>query len=280
MPAKPRLTHFLALPLYNASSAASLTASISKFIHETSCSPSDNPALHVPNATFSQQKESRSRNGPVANNGDLDLGSEAHRSTVHLPPGAIRPPSTLHLTLGVMSLSTPERVEAAADLLRGLDMRSLLLEKAVAAGAEASTPAGQVSTNPFQVELKGLDSMQETTATSVLYAPPLESTGRLMPFCKALRAKFADGGLLALEARELKLHATIVNTIYVKEQNNERRRGRQRKLNIDAHDLIDQWKDYVWASVTLDKVVIYEMGAMEDLDGLVRYHEIAEAPLP
>src|SRR5438045_9465240 len=44
-----------------------------------------------------------------------------------IPEKAVRPVGTIHLTLGVMSLVTPERVDAALAILKCLDITSLLL---------------------------------------------------------------------------------------------------------------------------------------------------------
>lgn len=55
--------------------------------------------------------------------------------------------------------------------------------------------------------------MQSARSTSVLYAEADDPTGRLLPLCNALRQAFMDKGFILDEGRDLKLHATIVNTL-------------------------------------------------------------------
>ncbi|KAJ5054158.1 uncharacterized protein L3040_000440 [Drepanopeziza brunnea f. sp. 'multigermtubi'] len=90
MPPKPpsaRLTHFLCIPLVTAASKPQLQSALSAFTSKAS-SPND----------------------PLA----------------RIPEKAIRPLGTLHLTLGVMSLLTPERIEAALAVLRTLNLQEIL----------------------------------------------------------------------------------------------------------------------------------------------------------
>lgn len=60
--------------------------------------------------------------------------------------------------------------------------------------------------------------------------------------------------------RGLLLHATIINTIYVKGG-----RGKKGpKLTIDARDIIDRYDDYVWVEdMAVDKIAICRMGAKQ-----------------
>jgi len=50
-----------------------------------------------------------------------------------------------------------------------------------------------------------------------------------------------------------------------------------RNGKIDARQLIERWKDTVWAEVDVERVAICEMGAKMQEDGKVRYKEIAFA---
>ncbi|KAL1983430.1 hypothetical protein VTN96DRAFT_10336 [Rasamsonia emersonii] len=95
---RPPLTHFLCFPLVNETSLPQLEASLAKFQAAIPLRPktaNDHPLKPRP---------------PL------------------FPDAAIRPVGTLHLTLGVMSLTTPERLEAAVELLHSLDLASMLRE--------------------------------------------------------------------------------------------------------------------------------------------------------
>ncbi|EGU75290.1 hypothetical protein FOXB_14198 [Fusarium oxysporum f. sp. conglutinans Fo5176] len=136
-----------------------------------------------------------------------------------VPPTAVRPLGTMHLTLGVMSLKD-EGVEQASEVLKSLKLKEFL--------------------------------------TSVLYAPPVDTEGILQKFCEQIKTTFQEAGLMVKEDRPLVLHATVVNTIYVKDG-----RGRRReKLTIDARDIVSSYDDYVWLEdMPLDKVTLCRMGA-------------------
>lgn len=103
---RPPLTHFLCFPLVNETSLPQLEASLAKFQSAIPLRP-------------------KTENGhPLKPRPPL------------FPDAAIRPVGTLHLTLGVMSLTTPERLEAAVQLLHSLDLASMLRE----AEAQARRP--------------------------------------------------------------------------------------------------------------------------------------------
>jgi hypothetical protein len=81
-----------------------------------------------------------------------------------VPPSIIRPPGSLHFTLGVMSLTTADEIETAVNFLRSLhaDAYSLI-------GGQSVT-----------VKLKGIACMQTNIKkANVIYAVPDESDGTL-----------------------------------------------------------------------------------------------------
>ncbi|KAL8933406.1 MAG: hypothetical protein Q9216_006379 [Gyalolechia sp. 2 TL-2023] len=196
-PKKPPLTHFVCLPL-TSNSAAQWEESLQRF------------------KAYTQSLQTH------------NLLPPSNSATVTpIPVKAIRPLGTLHLTLGVMSLTEPERVEGATTLLKSLDVASML----TAAGTEAlrseteqynpslSDPKiapDQMNQTPGPLALSftGLKSMHSPKSTSFLYTPPTDRTDRLYPFCHAIKDRFVQGGFMIEEKRDLKLHATVLNTIY------------------------------------------------------------------
>ncbi|RGP76041.1 hypothetical protein FLONG3_5432 [Fusarium longipes] len=166
-----------------------------------------------------------------------------------IPPTAVRPVGTMHLTLGVMSLKD-EGVQQAIEILKGLKLRELL----ASARAVTSSPEERLS-----LTLRGLHAMQSPAKTSVLYAAPVDTEGILYKFCEQIKATFQEAGLMAKEERPLLLHATVVNTIYVKDDRGRRLRER---LTLDARDMVSLYDDYVWLEdMPLDKVALCQMGA-------------------
>ncbi|KAI6894082.1 hypothetical protein KC318_g11693 [Hortaea werneckii] len=204
---KPPLTHFLCLPLVTRDSKPQLQASVETFRDIVT--------------TKNEQTASQ-----VEEPGDDDKSkSETITSSVH--PKAVRPVGALHCTLGVMSLDQ-NKLEEAKELLRHLDISLMLQnaasqerEQAISTDAAASEPLvnstnSPPNTPPLRIDLRGLVSMHAPQKTSILYSAPVDQTGRLYPFCLAVQEKFKESDFLAKDDRKLKLHATIVNTIYAK----------------------------------------------------------------
>lgn len=291
-PRKPPLTHFLCLPLVTLGSKLQLEAALRTF-KDAVCSP-DPDAEH------------------------------ASEPAVH--PKAIRPVGALHLTLGVMSLGS-NRLADATEYLQSLDVGTLLSEamskppapQEPAADVNASPSSSTVErpispptierpTNPLEVDLKGLVPMHHPQKTSILYSAPSDTTERLLPFCLRVQQLFKEKGFLVEDDRDLKLHATIVNTIYAKGKKRPvehpqsgtsvvgagQRDGQAQNhgryahpsLQIDATAILERYKDFVWAEhAVLDRLAICEMGAkktMDDSGDVVdeAYTEVASIALP
>lgn len=203
-PKKPPLTHFLCLPL----------------VTET-----NRPRLHT---ALDELKRDVQKITPV-------------------PPKAVRPVGTLHLTLGVMSLS-PSQLDDATKHLQDLDVGKLLRGITTQKIAEAahdtptvsegfgavqnpmtspSNPALTADPDRLVIKLRGLVPMQKPRQTSILYAEPSDSSGRLLRFGESLRSGFEESGWIVSDDRPLRLHATVLNTIYAKPKGGGRGRGKE-----------------------------------------------------
>lgn len=322
---KPPLTHFLCLPLVTAASKPQLEASLKSFRND------------VAPAESKEVIQSRSTSG------DARSSLTERASQVH--PKAIRPIGALHCTLGVMSLNK-EQLSQAIDLLNSINIEQLIndalpkadqapntnqsqtepdyegsqpasLNRPISppAGANPSTTA---TAQPIKIDLRGLVSMHAPQNTSILYTAPQDSSERLYNFCITLQDHFKQQNLLVPDDRKLKLHATLVNTIYAKGKKKslprrnkvhdsvtesslqpgrgENANGEDRSeghgpnanapLKIDARALLEMYKDFVWAeNVVLDRVAICEMGTKKKMDGdgnviSEEYTEVASVPLP
>ncbi|KAF2141252.1 uncharacterized protein K452DRAFT_192894, partial [Aplosporella prunicola CBS 121167] len=298
---KPPLTHFLCVPLVTEASIPQLTASLARFREDVV----EGGAGGARNA---------GAEGAAAAGGN-ERGEGEAEATVTMPEQALRPLGTLHLTLGVMSLGTPERLQEAVTLLQELDLPSLLTTTAPAPSSSSSSPPpppppdaatdAATSTLPPQpqpptLSLTSLHSMHPPRKTSVLYAVPDDASARLRPLCEAVRALFVQRGFLLDEGRPLKLHATLVNTLYARggrggkshaeaEEDADapadaptapspvtttpatrapdpspRARRKQNKgpLRLDATALLPRYADTVWAAeVPVPGFAVCEMGA-------------------
>ena len=107
----------------------------------------------------------------------LPLRSPAFRSKVTafnallpntISPTIIRPTGSLHFTVGVLSLSTPEEIASAVNFLHSCH----------------SDAYSAVQGRKVNVSLTGIASMQKNVKkTSVIYAVPQEGDGRLRSLC-------------------------------------------------------------------------------------------------
>ncbi|MCJ1460820.1 hypothetical protein MMC28_011202 [Mycoblastus sanguinarius] len=134
-----------------------------------------------------------------------------------VPRGAIRPPGVLHIGLGPMSLTTPDRLAAASSVLKSIDVEAILhkledqVEKGICFSAERfwsdissrpkdkapATPTLRISPAPLEITVSKLKSSEASSSpTSRLFAQVSDSTHRLGPFCLAARQAFKSAGLL------------------------------------------------------------------------------------
>ena len=189
------------------------------------------------------------------------------------PAESIRPLGTLHLTLGVMSLPRNEGLDRAVELLKTLVPRQML--QSARAVAPATPAAGKASVpGALSITLRGLHSMQPAARASVLYSAPVDEDGTLLRLCEQIKAAFQAAGLMLDENRPLLLHATILNTLYVKAGRGGKRRER---LTVDARGALDRYDDFVFMrDVTPEKIAICRMGAKAQEDGDQAYEVEAE----
>ena len=221
---KPPLTHFLCLPLITPTSRLQLESSVRAFRNDVS---------------------------PKYSKVNRDAESESDgKQEIVLPfvhPKAIRPVGALHCTLGVMSLDR-QKLSEAINFLQSVEIQTLLRtvgESTMGLSrttGEVETPTTSREANgsnersedlpslkrpitppevdrtpgPLNVCLRGLESMHTPTKTSILYIAPSDEAGKLYLVCLALQKMFQEKGFLVEDNRQLKLHATIVNTIYAK----------------------------------------------------------------
>ena len=201
-----------------------------------------------------------------------------------------------------MSLQTPERIQTACEFLKGLDISDLLRDPVPTTSEQDSSrsPPDAIpslsnrsvgslgTTNPLTIALTNLSPMHSPGATSSLYASPKPSH-RIYSFAQRLHDIFQDAGLLlpSPNKRPLRLHATLVNTIYAKRSAvSGKNRWRKGSGKIDAVEVIEKFGETTWAKdVRLEKVAICEMGAekVKDKEGNVVdevYKEIASVLLP
>jgi activating signal cointegrator complex subunit 1 len=241
---RPRLTHFLCIPL------------------------ADTPELR------NQWKDSLVR--------FEELVRQNLRGSDIVPPGCVRPAGTMHLTLGVMSLNDGD-VQRVGDFLQGaIDRAWYTANDAQTVKESSESKSGEDRRKePITVHLTSLVAMTRPK-TSVLFADPTDQSYRLRPFCEALKKEFEQAGFMEEEGRDLKLHATVLNTIYGKGV--QKSRGSHPK-KFDPTPLLAVCEEFEWLQMPIHKVAVCKMGAVsihgadgEKVDE--EYTVVREADLP
>ncbi|KAK4155101.1 kinase A anchor protein [Chaetomidium leptoderma] len=287
MPPKPSPTHFLCIPLVTGPSRPQLAASLSAFRSDVCGGPAASPL-------------------PPLGLGFGSLPEDAVRpvGTLHLTLGVLSlPPRGSHEGGEEKKLARAKEVLAGLGL--GAVWRGVLLQwqqQQRAKGVVQKTNGGgngdgdgdrdgkggvtkegvgkekeeKRRVEGLKITLRGLASMQPADRAAVLYAPPVDQFGLLQAFCEKVRDAFREAELMVDEGRPLLLHATIVNTVYVKkEAGSGRGRGRGRggqrggrggrkseRLVFDATEIMDRYEDQVWMEdVLVQKVALCRMGA-------------------
>ncbi|KAI2995755.1 hypothetical protein CBS147346_9769 [Aspergillus niger] len=169
---RPPLTHFLCLPLINATSLPQLESSLATFKASV-------PTFQPPQDQHQHHHE-----------------HHQHQPQPLIPPSAHRPVGTLHLTLGVMSLPTPDRLSQAIRFLHSLDLEAMLRETPQSEAASSAAAAPEAIASPFLISLESLHAIPRAKAATVLHAAPVDPTNRLYPFCVRLRDRFLEEGFL------------------------------------------------------------------------------------
>lgn len=219
---RPNLTHFLCLPLVSASSRPQLSENLASFRE--------------------------------------DVTRPKSQGGFNLPPEAVRPVGTLHLTLGVMSFPQNEGLDKAVQLLKSLNLKEILAD-ITPPGMPGVTPPAASRDSKLLITLKGLNCMRSPAKTRVLYAPPVDPQGIVQGFCENVNREFEEAGFITPEGRPLLLHATVVKTSYVKKSKG-RGKGAHSTVVGDAQAIMDRYEDQVWLEEFLvEKITICKMRA-------------------
>ena len=237
-------THYLSIPIFTRSSGSQLRASFARFERET--------------------------------------------STI-IPKDSVLNPEFFSLDLGRLNLKSKERIDACSKHLHGLDMHEMLRVAATnAIGGPpdshdlpyvADTPhafgtASTVDFSQLKVDVCGLFSpLDSPSGTPVLSVSVIDRTHRLQHFQHVLVDSLFKAGFLA-NAFQNKMN--IVNTavpstwgypgVYDPKTGRWSHPGRPMSPRIDARGIIDEWKDYQWATdVQLEKLCVYPLDFRQKL---------------
>jgi len=150
-------------------------------------------------------------------------------------------PTLLHLTLGTMALLDDRERQLARDILE--DCSHLVLRPLLGQG-------------DLEVSIEGLEYMNDDPGeVDVLYAKVQEHSGRLQEAVDKVVERFVASGLMKQEYDRVKLHCTLINSLFRKEEEDESDGGTEgERRTFDAKPLLENWGQLCLGQVAVNEV--------------------------
>lgn len=145
-------------------------------------------------------------------------------------------PCKLHLTIGCLVLLDENEVQRAVETLQ--ECRQELVEP-ILKGEE------------LRLQLEGLEYMNDDPSeVDVLYAKVKDPSDRLQTLADRLVDKFTSTGLMQQEYDRVKLHVTVMNTLFrkdptgISEPEKKQDRGRKERESFSANRLLQKFANF------------------------------------
>lgn len=159
-----------------------------------------------------------------------------------LDPTIFQTPSLLHLTIGTMAL---------------LDERERDLARTILQDCKEEVVIPLLGESGITITLGGLEYMNDDPAeVDVLYAKIVDKDGKLQTMADKIVTKFVESGLMSRQYDRVKLHATLINTLFRKESGDvgdKNDQGESRE-SFDARPVLEKW-----SNIELGLAVIQEV---------------------
>ncbi len=219
-----------------------------------------------------------------------------------IPKAALTHLDNLHYTIEELRLDSPQRVNAACELLRSLEKdRWHQVAKVLEDGAiQATRPISLVpiaQSQPFKVNLVGIGGSlahrfaPDLSASMRLYTYIQESTGLLQEFCYGLYSIFCFEGFGVSDPTNVSAKRPLnIRIASTRESSRSKtrvpKRGPKeyRLMRFDARDIYDRYQNSAWVEdVLLQEIRISGIGRPRNSDKSLQHHtfsDIATAALP
>uniref|UniRef100_A0A8C6Y3Z8 Activating signal cointegrator 1 complex subunit 1 n=1 Tax=Naja naja TaxID=35670 RepID=A0A8C6Y3Z8_NAJNA len=159
-------------------------------------------------------------------------------------------PAKLHLTIGTLVLLNEQEIQKAQELLQKCreDLVDTITEG-----------------KPLTVEIRGIEYMNDDPAmVDVLYAKVhmKDGSNRLQLLADGLVDQFATSGLMRREWGRVKLHATVMNTVFRNdpsaEEPNNRATGKpfKERESFDGRTILKLFENFQFGEVQLNSVCL------------------------
>nr|CAH0100675.1 unnamed protein product [Daphnia galeata] len=142
----------------------------------------------------------------------------------------------LHLTIGTLVLLTnDERVQAAQSLQNCKNrIRDI------------------IGPNPIEFEIRGVEYMNDDPEKiDILYGRCVENSGRLQQLADIIVDRLETDGLLDRQYERVKLHATLMNSLFKVKDDSEENTVRS---TFNAKPILENWKDYSFGFVSVNEI--------------------------
>lgn len=151
----------------------------------------------------------------------------------------------LHLTIGIMALMDDKEIRNAETMMN--ECKEDLIEPILKG-------------EPLCIRFRGLEYMNDDpSAVDVLYAkieagPEQE---KLQMIIDRIVDKFTSAGIMTQELDHIKLHVTVMNTLFRKDPTGaptQKQRGKVERESFDAYNIIKKFGDYDFGPFTIKKI--------------------------
>lgn len=176
---------------------------------------------------------------------------EKHSQDQGVDGSIFQNPAKLHLTVGTLVLLNEKEVALACELLQQCKKEFI---DAITGGKS------------IPVEVVGIEYMNDDPAmVDVLYAKVRVKDGsdKLQLVSDQLLERFLSSGLMMKDWDRVKLHATIMNTLFRKDPSAEGRtsstnwkQAPRERESFDAHNILKNFENYYFGEVNLNAVLI------------------------
>jgi len=149
--------------------------------------------------------------------------------------------SLLHLTVGTMALLDQRERDMARELL--MDCKEQIVLPAV-------------GENGLEFEITGLEYMNDDPGeVDVLYAGVRDTSGNLQRVVDGIAEKFMESGLMKREYDRVKIHLTLMNTIFRKDQGDlgDNEVGQVRE-SFDCRPVLEGWNNLNLGKVKVEEI--------------------------
>ncbi|XP_077987756.1 activating signal cointegrator 1 complex subunit 1-like [Glandiceps talaboti] len=162
-------------------------------------------------------------------------------------------PVKLHLTFGTLVLLNPKEVAKAGAIL--VECKEDLIRPLL-------------KDNPLLLDVEGIEYMNDDPGeVDVLYAKvrPQDGSNKLQDIADGIVARFVTSGLMQKDYERVKLHCTIMNTLFRKDpaaggvrgsQNSPEQKGMKERESFDAKKILSRFEGFKFGVHHVDTIHI------------------------